>query len=124
MALTLSQRYGDGVTFNPSAKTLTIDLNDLSSILVSGVDLGLDISGMTDANKDEYADGIFWALVQRQREQQPDNNNDETVGIYVTNRGKTSATRNGVAQFAFNLNIAGYKNDTEGVNLDPDAIGS
>lgn len=120
--LTLAQRFGSSVAFNETTKVLSINLNDLSSILVSGVDVGLNVSAMTTANKDVYASRIFWALLQLQRKNQQSDNNDQTVGVYVTNQGKRNVTRNNVAQVGFQLTATAYKNDTEGVDLDPDAI--
>lgn len=120
--LTLVQRFGSSVAFNQTTKVLSINLNDLSSILVSGVDVGLNVSAMTDANKDVYASRIFWALLQQSRKNQPADNNDQTVGVYVTNGGKRNVTRNNISQVGFQLTATAYKNDTEGVDLDPDAI--
>lgn len=120
--LTLAQRFGTSVVFNETTKVLSINLNDLNSILVSGVDLGLNVSAMTNANKDIYATRIFWALLQLQRKNQQADNNDQTVGVYVTNQGKRNFTRNNIAQVGFQLTATAYKNDTEGVDLDPDAI--
>lgn len=120
--LTLVQRFGSGVAFDQTNKTLTINLNNLSSIVVGGVDLGINVTGMTTANKDTYASRIFWALLQLQRMAQPADNNDNTVGVYVTNQGKRNVTRNSIAQVGFQLTATAYKNDTEGVDLDPDAI--
>jgi hypothetical protein len=120
--LTLAQRFGTAVSFNETTKLLTINLNNLSSIIVGGVDVGLNISGMTNANKDSYASRILWALLQLQRATQPTDNNDQTVGVYVSNQGKRNVTRNSVSQVGFQLVATAYKNDTEGVDLDPDAI--
>jgi hypothetical protein len=120
--LTLVQRFGSGVTFNDTTKLLTIDLNNLSSIMVGGVDLGINVTNMTAANKDQYASRILWALLQLQRVAQNTDNNDNTVGVYVANQGKRNLTRNNVSQTGFQLNVTAYKNDTEGVDLDPDAI--
>ena len=120
--LTLIQRFGDNVSFNETSKILSIDLNNLSSITVGGVDVGLDVSAMTAANQDEYSSRIIWALLQLQQQNQAASNNDETVGIYVTNQGKRNVTRNSVAQFGFNLVTTAYVNDTQGVILDPDEI--
>ena len=120
--LTLAQRFGDDVAFNESTGVLSINLNNLSSITVGGVNVGLDISGMTTANQDQYSSRIIWALLQLQQQNQPENNNDETVGIYVANQGKRPVTRNSVAQFGFNLVTTAYVNDTQGVILDPDNI--
>jgi hypothetical protein len=101
---------------------LSINLNNLSSILVNGVDVGLNVSAITTANKDQYASRIFWALCQLQRVAQNTDDNDNTVGVYLANSGKRNRTRNSVAQVGFSLTATAYKNDTEGVDLDPDAI--
>lgn len=120
--LTLVQRFGDNVVFNETTKVLSIDLNDLSSIVIDGVDVGLDVSAMTAANQDTYATRILWSLMQRSQSQQPASNNDETVGLYVTNQGKRTVVRNSVSQFGFQLVATAYKNDTVGTQLDPDEI--
>ena len=120
--LSLAQRFGDNVAFNETTKILSIDLNNLSSIIVAGTDYGLNVSAMTNANKDTYATRILWSLLLKSQSTQPENNTDETVGLYVTNQGKRSIVRNQVAQFGFQLVATAYKNDTVGVTLDPDQI--
>jgi hypothetical protein len=120
--LTLAQRFGSGVSFNETTKILTINLSNLNSIIVGGIDVGLNVSGMNNSNKDSYASRILWALLQLQRVTQPADNNDQTVGVYLTNQGKRNVTRNSVLQVGFQLVATAYKNDTEGVDLDPDAI--
>ncbi|MGL5924054.1 hypothetical protein [Chroococcidiopsis sp.] len=120
--LTLAQRFGANVSFNETTKLMTIDLNNLSSIMIGGVDFGLNVSAMTNANKNAYASRILWALIQLQRVSQNTDNNDNTVGVYVTNQGKRAAIRNSVSQVGYQLVATAYKNDTEGSELDPDAI--
>lgn len=120
--LTLAQRFGTNVSFNETTKILSIDLNNLASVLVGNVDVGLDVSAMTTANQDQYAARILWSLIQLSQANQPENNNDETVGLYVTNQGKRAITRNNVAQFGFQLVATAYQNDNIGVTLDPDSI--
>lgn len=122
--LTLAQRFGTSITFNETSKVLSIDLNDLSSVIISGVDVGLDVTAMTTVNQDDYAARILWSLIQLSQANQAADNIDETVGLYVTNQGKRSVTRNNVAQFGFQLVATAYQNDTIGVTLDPDAIGA
>lgn len=122
--LTLVQRFGTNVAFNATTKMLSINLADLNSILISGVDYGLNVSAMTDANKDSYASRILWALLLKSQATQAVDNNDETVTVYINNQGKRSVTRNNVAQFGYQLVATAYKNDTLGINLDPDAIGA
>ncbi|MEY2833396.1 MAG: hypothetical protein RLZZ574_2655 [Cyanobacteriota bacterium] len=106
--LTLGQRFGTSVAFNETTKVLSINLNDLNSILVSGVDVGLNVSAMTDANKDQFASRILWALLQLQRKNQQTDNNDQTVGVYVTNQGKRNLTRNNISQVGFQLTATVY----------------
>ncbi|HEY9772118.1 MAG TPA: hypothetical protein V6C71_27040 [Coleofasciculaceae cyanobacterium] len=120
--LTLAQRFGTNVAFNATTKVLSINA-DLNSIMINSVDYGLNVSAMTDANKDTYASRILCALLLKSQSVQASDNNDETVTVYVTNQGKRSVTRNSVAQFGYQLVATAYKNDTLGVNLDPDAIG-
>lgn len=120
--LTLAQRFGASATLNATTKTLTINLNDLATISVYGSNYGLDVSAMTDTNKGTYVSRILWALLQLQRVTQPADNNDNTVGVIVTNQGKRAALRNNIAQTGFQLVATAYKNDTEGSELDPDNI--
>ncbi len=85
--LTLAQRFGSNISFNQTAKTLTISLADLSDAgdLTNG--LGLDTSAMTSSNQDEYSSKILYSLLQLSLQNQATDNNDETVGVYVTNEG-------------------------------------
>lgn len=122
--LTLEQRFGSNVAFDENNKVLSIDLNDLSSTIIAGQDVGLNTSDMTNANQNEYASRILWALLQLSQASQPENNIDETVSVYVSNQGKRSVTRNGVAQFGFQLAATAYRNDNVGIVLDPDSIGA
>jgi hypothetical protein len=120
--LTLAQRFGTNVVFNETTKILSIDLNNLSSMTVSGVDVGLNVTAMTTANKDQYASKILWALLLKSQAVQATDNNDETVKLYMTNGGKRSLTRNSVSQFGYQLVATAYQNDSLGVTLDPDNI--
>ncbi len=122
--LTLAQRFGSNVSFNQTAKTLTISLADLSDTgdLTNG--LGLDTSAMTSSNQDEYSSKILYSLLQLSLQNQGTDNNDETVGVYVTNEGRRNVTRNSVLQLGFRLVATAYQNDPLGVELDPDNIGS
>ena len=120
--LTLAQRFGDNVAFDETTKILSIDLNDLASIIVSGVDVGLDVTGMTAINQDNYSSKVLWALLQKSNASQPTDNNDETVGVYITNQGKVNSVRNSVSQFGYRLLATAYQNDQDGIILDPDNI--
>lgn len=122
--LTLAQRFGSSVSFNETTKQLTIDLNDLSSVIINGNDVGLDVSQMTVANQDEYSSKILYSLLQLSQQNQPESNTDETVGVYMTNEGRRSVTRNGVSQLGFRLVATAYVNDTLGTTVDPDSIGA
>ena len=121
--LTLAQRFGNSVAFNETTKILSINLNDLSSIIVNGEDLGIDVSSMTAANQDTYASRVLWSLLLKSQSVQPESNNDETIALYVQNQGKRTVVRNSVSQFGFVLAATAYKLDTVGTQLDPDAIG-
>ena len=72
--LTLQQRFGKDVSYEATTKKLTIDLNNFSTIINVGIDVGLDVSDMTAANQDTYANGILWALLQLSKQNQPENN--------------------------------------------------
>lgn len=120
--LTLVQRFGTGVTFNDTTKILSINLNNLSTITIGGIDYGLNISAMTAANKDSYASKILWSLILLSQANQAADNNDETVKLYVTNQGKRSVTRNSVNQFGYQLMATAYQTDSLGVILDPDNL--
>lgn len=122
--LTLAQRFGSNLVFNETAKTLTISLADLSDAGDFTNGLGLDTSTMTAANQDEYSSKILYSLIQLSLQNQPTDNNDETVGVYVTNEGRRNVVRNSVAQLGFRLVATAYQNDPLGVELDPDNIGS
>lgn len=121
--LTAAQRFGSSVTFNESTKVLSINLNDLTDTGDFTNGYGLDISGLTLANLDSYASKILWSLILLSQQNQSENNNDETVGVYITNQGKRNYTRNNVAQFGFQMVATAFKNDILGTVLDPDAIG-
>lgn len=120
--LTLPQRFGNNVAFDPATKILSINLNDLNSIMVNGSDVGLNVSGMTATTKDQFASKILYALMLRSQAMQGADNNDETVKLYVTNQGKRSVTRNNVSQFGYQLVATVYQNDSLGVTLDPDNL--
>ncbi len=118
--LTLIQRFGSNVSFNETTKILSIDLNDLtdSGDIIDG--LGLDVSGMSAANIDNYSGKILYSLLLLNFQQQAAENNDDSVPIYVTNAGRRSITRNGVAQFGYGLTLTAYQLDQVGNLIDPD----
>ena len=120
--LTLIQRFGSNSVYNDTNKTLTIDLNDLTDTgdIIDG--LGLDISSLTAANIDQYTGKILYVLILLNYQQQPTDNNDETLPVFITNGGKRSATRNQVSQFLYQLNVGVYINDNFGSIIDPDDL--
>ena len=95
-----------------------LDIGDLTN------GRGLDTTDMTNANEDEYSSRILWALLQLNQQNQPSDDDDNEVGVYVTNEGRRNFTRNSVAQIGFRLTTTAYINDPLGVDLDPDEIGS
>ncbi len=118
--LTLAQRFGTNANYNDTNKTLTIDLNDLTDAgdIIDG--LGLDISGITPGNINSYSAKILYMIALLNFQQQPVDNNDETLPVYVTNVGRRSITRNGVAQFGYGLTLTAYQTDQIGNLIDPD----
>jgi hypothetical protein len=120
--LTLAQRFGSSVALNATTKVLSIDLNNLTTITMGSVNYGLNISALTDANKNDYASKILWSLILLSQANQAADNNDETVKVYVTNQGKRSVTRNNISQFGYQLVATAYQNDSLGVTLDPDNL--
>ena len=127
--LTFQQRFGThaAIIDDDGHPALKVRLTDLQDIPAGGDftnGLGLDLLSLNVNNPDEIASRLLWALLQLSRQNQPEDNNDETVGIYITNEGRRNAVRNQVAQYGFRLTATGYKLDTEGLELDPDAIGA
>ena len=127
--LTLQQRFGSNaqITSTSDGLVLAINLNDLNDAENFGDftnGLGLNTDPINSSNADEYASKILWALIGLSQQNQPENNNDETVGIYVSNQGKRPVNRNGVAQFGYLTLVTGYQDDNSGLVLDPDNLGS
>ena len=127
--LTLKQRFGSNaqITSTSDGLVLAINLNDLNDAENFGDftnGLGLNTDPINSSNADEYASKILWALIGLSQQNQPENNNDETVGIYVSNQGKRPVNRNGVAQFGYLTLVTGYQDDNSGLVLDPDNLGS
>lgn len=128
--LTFAQRFGSNasIQLNPDdSKYLVIDLANLQD-QTNGGDftngLGLDTSAIDNTNANEYASKILWALIGLSQQNQPENNTDETIGIYVSNQGKRPVNRNGVAQFGYLTLVTGYQDDNSGLTLDPDNMRS
>lgn len=120
--LTLVQRFGTNAAFNATNKTLTINLNDLTDTgdIING--LGLDISALTTANINSYASKILYQLLLLNFQKQAATNNDQTVGLYVTNTGRRDVTRNNVSQFSYSLTANVYTANNLAPILDPDLM--
>lgn len=125
--LTLAQRFGSSVTFNETTKVLSLDLNNLTDAGDITNGLGLDISSMSAANADTYSSKILAAILNLNYQNQPENNTDETVLLFISQLRKGSAVvRNavsGVSQFPFQQTVILYAPDNLGNQLDPDALG-
>lgn len=120
--LTLQQRFGSSVSFDETTKILSIDLNDLTDTGDITTGKGLTVTGIDANTIDANATKILWTLLLLSQQNQPTDNIDETVSLYITNEGKRNVTRNNVSQFGYRLVATAYKNDTLGTTLDPDEI--
>lgn len=128
MGLSLTQRFGTGVTLDvstPSAPKLVIALEDLENT-TSGGDIansqGIDdVSLITALTQDTYADKIAAALLVLWKQNQPAEDTDETVGLYINDIYKQFYTRNAVEQLAFVYPVNVYIPDPT-ANLDPDDV--
>ena len=130
MALTLANIFGTNAVYDQNTRQLKIFIDDLANhdedFGIGDFTNGLGMNtGLIDAsNANSYAEKILWALIQLTKQNQPTTNNDETVGIYITNQGKRNLNRNGVAQLGFQELVTGYKDDPSGLVLDPDDVGT
>ena len=70
-----------------------------------------DATAIADANQDSYAAKILQGLITFSYQNQSENNNDETVSVYIIDRGKRAVTRNSVPQFGYELGIVSYTSD-------------
>ncbi|MEL6494099.1 MAG: hypothetical protein AAFQ41_03120 [Cyanobacteria bacterium J06623_7] len=127
--LTLKQRFGTNAYIDLEGWELCISLSDLQDKDQNGLGdftngLGLDTSGLGEGNEDKYASKILWALIALSQQNQPEVNNDDEVGIYISSQGKRPVTRNGVAQNGFLTLVTGYQDDPSGLTLDPDDMRS
>jgi hypothetical protein len=120
--LTLQQRFGTNVTYNDTNKTITINLNDLTDTgdIING--LGLNLTNLTAANINSYASRILYQLLLLNFQKQAATNNDETVGIYVTNTGRRDVVRNNISQFNYSLTVNAYTANNLATILDPDLV--
>lgn len=130
MPLSLSDIFGSSAQFNPNTRNLEIAIDDLQNSnpdfgvgdFTNG--LGMNTHNVSVDNIELYAERIFWALIQLTKQNQPQNNTDPEINIYITSQGKRNITRGGVAQIGFAELITGYKNDSDGLTLDPDQVGA
>jgi hypothetical protein len=134
MELSLIQRFGTGATLLTSTTSVTassgspklvIDLSDYTNT-ANGGDIansqGLnDVSLITNSTKDTYADKIAAAQIVLWKQNQPTENSDETVGIYIEDPYKQFYTRNSTEQLAFIYGCGIYIDDPT-ANLDPDDV--
>jgi hypothetical protein len=120
--LTLQQRFGTNATYNHTNKTITINLNDLTDTGDITGGLGLDLTNLTAANINSYAARILYQLLLLNFQKQAATNNDETVGIYITNTGRRDVVRNNINQFAYTLSFAAYTANNLATILDPDLM--
>ena len=129
MALTLKDLFGSNASYDPNTRKLLIQIDDFQNNnpdfgigdFTNG--LGMDLSSINASNADQYAERFFWALIQLRKQKQPEINNDDTIGIYITNQGRRNLNRNGTAQIGYQELVTGYKYDPSGTTLDPDEIG-
>ena len=126
--LTFAQLFGTNATLDlttPSNPKLVIPLEAIKDDNTLGLTGGLgiaNISQITDTTKDAWAAKILYALVLRHYQKHPSDNTDDTNPVYITNGGKRSITRNNVGQFAYQLTLNAYKNDTLGSLIDTDDL--
>lgn len=109
---TLVNLFGASAAFNDVAKTVTFDLDDLTSIT--------DTSLITAANVDDWADPIAAALILQWKAANVDNTNPAD-GIFVGDPFKSFESRGDQEQISFNYNVSIYIPDTV-PELDPDLV--
>lgn len=83
-----------------------------------------DVSDVTALTINDYAHKIFASLLKLHLQNQPENNNDETLATYVQfdpTINKQFITRNNVGQIRFNFTVNAYINDTT-TTFDPDNL--
>lgn len=128
MALSFIQRFGTNAALDvstPAAPKLIIDLSNLENT-ANGGDIadgrGLnDASTITALTKDANADKIIAALFVLWTQKQPAENNDNTVGVYLTYNFKNYETRNEIEQAYYQYSANFYVPDPL-ANLDPDDV--
>lgn len=108
----LTDLFGAGATFSDANKTVTFDLDDLTSIT--------DTSLITAGNINDWADPIAAALILQWKAANTANTSPDD-GIYVGDPYKSFETRGGEEQISFNYNVAVYIPDTV-PQLDPDLV--
>ena len=109
--LTLTEVFGSGAVFDGTAGTLTINLEGLNWGTIDPV---IEAYTIDNTNIDDNVGRILWAIINRLKILQPENNNDDERSLYIISQGKRSVIRNNVAQFNFQLVVNGYANDPFG----------
>ena len=114
--LTLSEIFGTSATYDDDAGSITFYLADFDNLDPYNPPI-------TQDNIDRQVSKILWAILHRIYNDQPENNNDDSRLIYITNQGKRTVIRNSVSQFSFGLLASGYVNDPFGTELNPNDLG-
>lgn len=123
--MTAAKRFGTNCSVDssdPANVKLIINLKDLkdSGDITGGVGLN-DALSVTNANKDDYCEKIAAALLILWKQQQPAENTDDTVGIWIDDPFKSFTTRNSVDQMEFAYTTRVYIPDPT-ASLDPDDV--
>jgi hypothetical protein len=120
--LTLAQRFGTNAVYNDTNKTITIKISDLTDTGDITGGLGLNISSLNATSINSFASRILYQLLLLNFQKQQATNNDETVGIYVTNTGRRDVVRNNINQFSYSLTVNAYTANNLATILDPDLV--
>lgn len=117
MGLSLVQRFGTGTTIDtttPSNPKLVIPLKALQSSTNNGDITGnLGINDSTTLTSSD-ADKIAAALIRLWVQNQPSEDTNPTIGVYVDPYYRTFETRTGVEQKAYNYTLRVYTLDDGG----------
>lgn len=129
MTLGLTDIYGSNAEFNgtdPGDPLIIIHLKDFQNSdnngdITDGTGFD-DVSTITTENINSKASQSFAGQLKLIRQNQPESNNDETNGLYITNdpnATKNFVLRNGVRQIGYPFNVTVYAPDpTSFVDID------